>query len=60
MIEQLGCEILEERRAKYQLCIFYKVANSLVAIPTSAYLQEAKPLPNHNHLATYTQQQART
>ncbi len=41
-------------------CMFYKVVNSLVAIPAGAYLQEAKPLPSHNHLATCTQQQART
>ncbi len=40
--------------------MFYKVVSGLVAIPAGAYLQEAKPLPSHNHLATYTQQQART
>ncbi len=54
MIEQLGWATLEERRAKYLLCMFYKVVNGLVAIPAGAYLQEAKPLPSHNHLATYT------
>ncbi len=60
MIEQLGWETLEERRAKYRLCMLYKVVNGLVAVPACAYLQEAKPLSSHNHLATYTQQQART
>ncbi len=60
MIEQLGWDTLEERRAKYLLCMFYKVVNGLLDIPAGAYLQEAKPLPSHNHLATYIQQQART
>ncbi len=60
IIEQLGWETLEERRAKYRLCMLYKVVNGLVVIPTGAYLQEAKPLPSHNQLATYTQQQTRT
>ncbi len=54
MIEQLEWDTLEERRGKYRLCMFYKVINGLVAIPTGVYLQEAKPLHIHNHLATYT------
>ncbi len=33
MIEQLRWETLEERRAKYRLCMFYKVVKGLVAIP---------------------------
>ncbi len=59
MIEQVGWETLEERRAKYRLSMFYKVINSPVAILAGAHLQEAKPLPSHNHLATNIQQ-ART
>ena len=39
MIQQLGWESLESRRAKFRLSMTYRIVHGLVAIPLDRYLQ---------------------
>ena len=49
MLEDLGWETLESRRAKVQMTMLYKILNNLLDIPASTYLTSASSRTRSNH-----------
>jgi hypothetical protein len=60
MIEQLGWETLQERRAKMRLTLFYKATQQLIAIDSSQYLIPITIGTRQNHIFTFRQISTRT
>ena len=49
MLDQLGWESLQERRARARLCMVYKIVTTLVAIPAPNYFIPAHSRTRQNH-----------
>ena len=55
MLQSLGWQTLEQRRADTRLCLFYKIVYGLVAVSLPVYIQQPNRLSGHCHSMTFTQ-----
>ena len=55
IVENLGWRTLEQRRADARLCLFYKVAHGLVAVPLPDYIQYSNRVSRYCHSMTFRQ-----
>ena len=53
LLHQLDWQILEERRSVACLCLFYKVINSIVAVPLPDYIQPTHRISRYCHSMTF-------
>ena len=59
-LQYLGWDILESRRTKAQLTMFYKITTDLVDIPAEDYLIPAQRVTRPSHSRSYHQPFAST
>ncbi|MCG8078312.1 MAG: reverse transcriptase family protein, partial [Candidatus Thiodiazotropha taylori] len=54
LLETLGWQSLEQRRAEARLCLFYKIINNMVAVPLPSYVIP-NPRTSRGHSKTFQQ-----
>ncbi|MES9880859.1 MAG: reverse transcriptase family protein [Sedimenticola sp.] len=55
MLSSLGWCSLQDRRTQARLCLFYKIVNSLVAIPLPQHIQPSNRISRYCHSMTFRQ-----
>ena len=55
MLDKLGWQTLEQRRADARLCLFYKIVYGLVAVPLPDHVQYNNRISRYCHSMTFRQ-----